>query len=639
MRIRKMQPQDAQAVKSIEDQVFFNSLIKFTEDDIKAWASNPYKSYVLENESSQIIGHIIIYFNNNTLHIFNLCIHPRFQKMGLGCQLMRHVEKKNAEKFKKSDIRLWVEINNSNVCKFYERLGYRKEHGTETHIHLFKSIIMRTSAEEHEDDNQLKITIIGDSTIDNKLWVSPGIYFNFLFDKLGIKRDDSATRIQKSHTHFRKPELSVVENLIDMMPNYHISDYTNDGFTTADCLHGDFKDKVFGNGTFVQFPHDFFQPLKEGADAIKASQHIILSVGGNDFREFLMSAHRIDEKSRSEFVKQAFPQVLTDLKTQYIQIVFRIRQLNPNAKIILMTQYYPSVSQNNYKIYPFMMEIGRALNVGENPNNSMDVIHSLIQSTYRDALAEINDSNVVVADITSSLDPFDSNNHVSQIEPSGEGGRKIALMLKYIITSAQAGFVYRFLPAFFKNQSHDHVQTYAFKNWTPKHPHEFSGQACHTVSTAMTSLIANFTIEEQNNLNQNLELQKALIVLHQVSPDLVNRDNFSKLLTNTDLTKILAAAHGYLNSGRFGFFRTHGRHGKQETEKFVRSVIQTEKPGYDLKKEISNWLKSSNVNNSSRAFYACKFFTFKNGFQYATASSNERKEALNSILYFLQHPK
>src|SRR5687768_14896348 len=88
-----------------------------------------------------------------------------------------------------------------------------------------------------------KICVIGDSTIDNKAWVYPGLIGNIIADQLHIHRDSSAERIKKSHRKFWKPELSVVENLQESLPDYEISDYTNDGFTTHDCLHGAKRDK------------------------------------------------------------------------------------------------------------------------------------------------------------------------------------------------------------------------------------------------------------------------------------------------------------------------------------------------------------------------------------------------------------
>jgi hypothetical protein len=135
------------------------------------------------------------------------------------------------------------------------------------------------------------ITIIGDSTIDNRVWVE-GIKKAFIKEKLGLKVHDAQTHVRQSRRLIGKPKLSVVENLMKLMSvGYQINDLTNDGFTTADVLYGEYRDKVFGVSTFPQrFPHVAFSPLEDGAEAIQNANVIILSIGGNDFREFLMAA-------------------------------------------------------------------------------------------------------------------------------------------------------------------------------------------------------------------------------------------------------------------------------------------------------------------------------------------------------------
>lgn len=329
---------------------------------------------------------------------------------------------------------------------------------------------------------KINVTILGDSTIDNKIWISPGVVGNYMYDRLGIKPDNTQTRIAKSHRLLFRPELSVVENIIDQLPDCKVSDYTNDGFTTHDCLNGAYRDKVFGVGTFSMFPHEYFAPLKAATNDIKNSQYIILSIGGNNFREFLMQARRIrDADERQDYIKNNFEGVFNKLKDEYLEIVHQIRNLNQDATIILMTQYYPSFSQNNYNIYSFMQELGHALNIGTDPDNPRDVIHEIMKKTYTATLQAIPSHHVVVADVTSSLDPFDSHNHVHQIEPSGVGGKKIAEMLAYIIKNANnsSGVVYRFPSEFFankelKNPSLDNpVEQISFTNWVPRHPAMF----------------------------------------------------------------------------------------------------------------------------------------------------------------------
>ena len=319
-----------------------------------------------------------------------------------------------------------------------------------------------------------QVTLLGDSTIDNRVWVD-GIAKSYLNARLGIKRDEPAVRVKKSHRAFAKPTLSITENMMDLLPNHVIHDYTNDGFTTSDILNGQHRDKVLRLGNISLLPHELFEPLEAGSASIKNSQHIILSIGGNDFREFLQKANaKKTQEEKKTFIRENFDIMFASLKQNYISIINNIREQNPSAKIILMTQYYPSAVQNDYKIYPFMEEIGKILKIGGRFHDPMSVIHEIMKKTYTDVLKEISPDNIIVADITSSLNPFDNKNHLSQIEPSGLGGRKIAQMLKYIITSAKvvAGQAYRFYPEFFTSTDQDldlHVEGSDFKQWQPAH--------------------------------------------------------------------------------------------------------------------------------------------------------------------------
>lgn len=345
-------------------------------------------------------------------------------------------------------------------------------------------------------DQKQRITILGDSTIDNKAWVS-GIYWSIAKDYLGITRDDTATRIKKSHGIFG-PKLSIIEHLIDLMPNYLIHDYTNDGFTTHDVLHGAFRDKVFGMGTLpTMFPHQFFAPIREAENDIKNSNYIILSIGGNNFREFLSQFLRKDiTKIDPESLAYNLKKLLYNMQKEYLHIVWKLQQLNNDAQIILLTQYYPSVKQNDYKIYPLLEQIGHKLGIGQ---NGLDVIYYLMTQTYQ-PIIDLVPNNVIVADITSSLDPFDSDNHVSQIEPSAHGGKKIAMMLKHIISSQPTSrTAYQFLPEFFENRKNHHqdefVKRVDFDDWKPLHPNTFKADGVRDLKT--TEKISSKSIEKE----------------------------------------------------------------------------------------------------------------------------------------------
>lgn len=330
---------------------------------------------------------------------------------------------------------------------------------------------------------KFNIVLLGDSTIDNKIWVYPGIYGNGLMNKLGIHGASPRTRVKRSHGLFSfGTELSVVENLMDMLPQCRISDFTNDGFTTSDLLMGNFKDKVFPRGAFHEFPHDLYEPLQAAKKDISEANYIVLSVGGNNFREFLQHSFRItDPEKRMSYIKKNFPALVEETKVEYGTLLKRVLEMNPNASLVLMTQYYPSFVQNDYRIYDFMSEVGSALHPEAGDTlKPQDVIQDLVKQLYSSVLTAIQpySDRLVVADLTSSLNPHDPANHVKQIEPSGVGGRRIASMLSYLMTqNVNRGQIYQFDAPFFTTkdtaQAAQHVKQVTLDQWTPKHPDAF----------------------------------------------------------------------------------------------------------------------------------------------------------------------
>lgn len=131
-----------------------------------------------------------------------------------------------------------------------------------------------------------------------------------------------------------------------------------------------------------------------------------------------------------------------------------------------------------------MKELGEALDLGNEPS---DVIHNVVRLTYNGVLNVIDKTNISVADVTSSINPFNSKNHVKQIEPSGEGGRKIAKLLTHVINQSpvSAGQVYHIEPGY---PSEYIIGEPLAENWSPKHPHEFTNKKCYDLLKEVASL-------------------------------------------------------------------------------------------------------------------------------------------------------
>jgi lysophospholipase L1-like esterase len=320
-----------------------------------------------------------------------------------------------------------------------------------------------------------KIVILGDSTIDNRVWLGKEKYRLFVDNTYPF-----LSPVVDFLAWFNpfKPK-SVVENLREQMPHVEFIDRTNDGFTTHDVLHGAYRDKVFGRGAHRFFPHEHFKPLD--SDELKKADQIILSIGGNNFREFIQAALTIhNEQNRKAYIEKEYPKVFEKLRSDYKEILKNIAKMNPKANIVLMTQYYPALHQKTLlgtNIYDFMTILGTILKRG----NALDTIVEVMKDTYNDILQfvakdkSMSNIKLTVVDVTSSLNPNLSENFEGQIEPSDIGGKRIAKMLSHVVQhNAKSGKqIYRFAPGFFNNADQSFVHTTPLNAKTtisPVHP-------------------------------------------------------------------------------------------------------------------------------------------------------------------------
>ncbi|MCS5710421.1 hypothetical protein [Candidatus Berkiella aquae] len=333
--------------------------------------------------------------------------------------------------------------------------------------------------------NAKKILILGDSTIDNRVWLGKEKYHLFANSMLSSFAPIVSGVI--NFIDFFNPfkSKSVVENLSAQLPDIDIVDRTNDGFTTQSILNGDYKDKVFGRGIHRFFPHEMFKPME--TPELENADHIILSIGGNNLREFMLNALNSGNKEqRKEYIKNEYPKVFNKMQLDYQNILKEITRRNPQAKIILMTQYYPAINQKmliNRNIYDFMSEMGEALGKGR----AQDTIVEVMKDAYNGILKFISTDesmrkrNICVVDVTSSLNPHFSENYEGQIEPSNMGGRQIAKMLAHVVKDekAKGKRIYRFLPDYFSSSgaNTDDVTTCDITSkttFTPVHPDAMS---------------------------------------------------------------------------------------------------------------------------------------------------------------------
>ena len=240
------------------------------------------------------------------------------------------------------------------------------------------------------------ITLVGDSTLDNVVWLEESIQAYQCI--AGLLRHDGF----------------VVTNL------------AADGFTSDDVLHGALPNISRAVRARVQDPFPSpsasspiethrFHPL----DFIKRSPttSVVLSVGGNDIRHILGSMHTL-------------PTVMKNLQTNYAAIVDRIHGQCP--RLIIMLCYRPSQHHNvDGRFYGVYEAIGSV----PGPGTAASKLNALMEVMFQPILDLARRLQLPVIDLPNSFDPHDGSLYECQIEPSAIGGARIASLINHIVTA------------------------------------------------------------------------------------------------------------------------------------------------------------------------------------------------------------
>jgi hypothetical protein len=276
-----------------------------------------------------------------------------------------------------------------------------------------------------------KVTLLGDFTLDNQVTT---------------KQKWRAWR-----------ETSMVEHLKALLPNdvFDLHDHSQGTYQANDILY------------------DKFNLETESYQHIKQSDVIVVSMGATDLQYFLNHAFVAlqDPEERGRFIKSEFPYLLGCMQQKQEVLIQKIREINSTARLVFMTHPCLASNQHTYD----MQALGKVLNLGGPLYNPGDVMHEFMKQMYQPLFQRITDTNVMVLDVASSLNPYDSSNYAAQLEPSGVGGKKIAQMLQYMITSTAVlpSMVHRFCPDFFYEKAKSTAVVMSpLKTWTPLSPYD-----------------------------------------------------------------------------------------------------------------------------------------------------------------------
>lgn len=239
------------------------------------------------------------------------------------------------------------------------------------------------------------LVLIGDSTIDNVVWVD-------------------------------HPDQCITSHVARTLgPAFAVVNFAADGYTTGDVLHGGVAlisrsartragDPLPDDGASAFAPLVHLTRVPNAASGI-----VVLSVGGNDIREILRSMSSLQS-------------TLRDLVANYLRIVGRV--LAVTKRVVLQLQYRPSIAVEVED--PSYFGVYRAIDAGfPVPGMSrLDKLHLLMEQIYPPILALARDHRLPVIDLPRSFDAFNGSLYKSQIEPSSEGGSAIAALISHVVS-------------------------------------------------------------------------------------------------------------------------------------------------------------------------------------------------------------
>jgi len=248
------------------------------------------------------------------------------------------------------------------------------------------------SSEETNQNKFSDIVLLGDSTLDNVVWVNG-------------------------------QEECIAYKLRQKNPGKKIYNLAADGFNSQNMLTGaspsiSWDARRKGNDPFLIQDYranpmtwtdpKFFKPLDQISQIPKVELEnaiCVCSFGGNDIREALGSI---------AFGKDPREILQVTLKNYF---EFLSHLLPRCKKVVLCTQYFPNQNEDVYRIY----EIFR-----------LEGVKELMRNIYPPLLEFAKEKNLAIADFANTFDSTNSKLYKAQIEPSSLGGDLIVEIIDYV---------------------------------------------------------------------------------------------------------------------------------------------------------------------------------------------------------------
>ena len=257
------------------------------------------------------------------------------------------------------------------------------------------------------DEQELHVVLLGDSTLDNLIWVGDRVQECVVGE---LRARLAARTPQQQH---------------GAAAGSRVTSFAADGFTTADVLHG--AEPVLSRAAWARVGEPFPLSAPDGGAALRplaclaelhgrqAVSHVVLSVGGNDIRVVLGAMHRL-------------PGAIAALQENYRAIVAEALRTCP--RLVLVLQYRPCL-QMDAEFYGVYQAMAAAPGEGDGAAK----LAQLMGVIFAPVLALARAERLPVVDLPNSMDPSDASLFSHQIEPSAAGSAFIAGMLADVLGS------------------------------------------------------------------------------------------------------------------------------------------------------------------------------------------------------------
>ncbi|HVY52972.1 MAG TPA: ribosomal protein S18-alanine N-acetyltransferase [Gammaproteobacteria bacterium] len=117
--LRKMREEDLGQVTAMEEAT---QVVPWTSKAFRDCYFAGYPGWVFENKN-QILSFGIIAVHGEECHLLNICVHPQFQRHGLGTKMLNHVTDM-AKKLGAMMIYLEVRESNHKAIALYKKTGF-----------------------------------------------------------------------------------------------------------------------------------------------------------------------------------------------------------------------------------------------------------------------------------------------------------------------------------------------------------------------------------------------------------------------------------------------------------------------------------------------------------------------------------